>query len=114
MHDLSVAYYPILGHVPILRTILSKEDLHPQLTYAEDRKYLVSQLRSAEMINQSILDLERVQALRSRLRGQLLLPDDTGYPEACRIYNGMIDRHPGLLVRCVNVAGGMAAVAHFG
>ncbi len=62
------------------------------------------------MINQSILDLERVQALRSRLRGQLLLPDDTGYPEACRIYNGMIDRHPALLVRCVNVADVIAAV----
>jgi FAD/FMN-containing dehydrogenase len=62
------------------------------------------------MIDQSLLNLEDVQALRSRIRGPLLLPDDAAYPEACRIYNGMIDRHPALIVRCVDVADVIAAV----
>jgi FAD/FMN-containing dehydrogenase len=62
------------------------------------------------MLNQSLLDLEDVQALRSRLRGPLLLPGDAAYPEACHIYNGMIDRHPALIVRCVDVADVIAAV----
>ncbi|MCL4250822.1 MAG: FAD-binding oxidoreductase [Anaerolineae bacterium] len=62
------------------------------------------------MIDLSVLDLEQVQALQSRLRGQLLSPGDAAYPEACRIYNGMIDRHPALIVRCVDVSDVIAAV----
>src|SRR5215213_8921970 len=62
------------------------------------------------MLNEVILDQEQVQTLQSRLRGQLLRPDDAAYPEACRIYNGMIDRHPALIVRCIDVADVITAV----
>ena len=39
-------------------------------------------------------------ALRSELRGSLCLPDEAGYDEARTIWNAMIDRRPGAVVRC--------------
>ncbi len=36
-----------------------------------------------------------------------------GHETARKVYNGMIDRHPRLIVRCANVADVIAAV-HFG
>lgn len=45
-----------------------------------------------------------VEKLRSRLRGQLLLPGDEGYDEARKIFNAMIDRRPALIARCVGAA----------
>lgn len=38
--------------------------------------------------------------LRSHLSGQLLTPSDADYDEARRLWNGMIDRYPSLIVRC--------------
>jgi len=51
-----------------------------------------------------------VQELASRMRGALLRPNDAGYEQALRVYNGMIDRHPALIARCVDVADVIAAV----
>ncbi len=51
-----------------------------------------------------------VQELVSHLRGALLRPGDAGYEQACQVYNGMIDRHPALIARCVDVADVIAAV----
>jgi FAD/FMN-containing dehydrogenase len=58
----------------------------------------------------AVLGEEAVQAFRSRLRGDLTRPGDPGYDAARRVYNGMIDRHPALVVRCANVADVMSAV----
>jgi FAD binding domain/Berberine and berberine like len=44
------------------------------------------------------------------LRGDLLCPGDEHYDSARTIHNGMIDRRPALIVRCVGVADVMAAV----
>ncbi len=43
-------------------------------------------------------------------RGQLFGPDDEGYDEARKVYNAMIDKHPGLIARCVDVADVISAV----
>jgi FAD/FMN-containing dehydrogenase len=48
--------------------------------------------------------------LAARLRGALLRPDDSGYDEARRLYNGMIDRRPALIARVADVADVAAAV----
>jgi FAD/FMN-containing dehydrogenase len=39
-------------------------------------------------------------ALHSELHGSLCLPDEAGYDEARTIWNAMIDRRPGAVVRC--------------
>jgi FAD/FMN-containing dehydrogenase len=50
-------------------------------------------------------------ALRDRFSGELLVPGQTGYDEARRIFNGMIDRRPAVIARCADVADVVAAVA---
>ncbi len=46
------------------------------------------------------------------LRGALLTSTDDGYDSARRVWNGMIDKKPGLIVQCAGAADGIAAV-HF-
>jgi FAD/FMN-containing dehydrogenase len=50
------------------------------------------------------------EELRSQLRGQLILPGDALYDEARKLYNGMIDKRPGLIARCVDAADVIASV----
>ncbi len=45
-----------------------------------------------------------VAGLATRLRGPLLQPGHSGYDEARRIWNGMIDKRPALIARCTDTA----------
>jgi len=45
---------------------------------------------------------------RARLHGELILPDDDGYDSSRRVWNGMIDKYPAMIIRCAN----RADVAH--
>jgi len=54
---------------------------------------------------------EVIEKLRADIRGQVLLPADPGYEDARKIWNGMIDRKPGLIVRCAGVADVMCSIA---
>lgn len=51
-----------------------------------------------------------IQEFSAGLRGQVVRPGDAGYDEARMVWNGMIDRHPGMIVRCAGVADVIAAV----
>ena len=52
-----------------------------------------------------------VQELREAVKGEVLAPGDSGYEEACRVWNGMFDgRRPALIVRCEGAADVIAAV----
>lgn len=51
-----------------------------------------------------------LRGLRKRVRGVVLAPDDAGYDDVRRVYNGCVDRHPAIIVRCVGVADVMAAL----
>ena len=56
------------------------------------------------------LDEATIQSFRASLRGDLLRPADDGYDAARRVWNGMIDRRPALIARCVGPADVVAAV----
>lgn len=43
---------------------------------------------------------EELGTLQRGLRGEICLPDDPGYDEARNLWNAMIDRRPGMVVRC--------------
>jgi FAD/FMN-containing dehydrogenase len=43
---------------------------------------------------------QAVESFVSRVRGEVLSPASPGYDDARRVQNGMIDRHPALIVRC--------------
>jgi len=44
-----------------------------------------------------------IESLKADLRGPLLVPGEDGYDEARAVWNAMIDRRPGLVVRCAGV-----------
>ena len=45
-----------------------------------------------------------VGELRNRLAGEILLPGDSAYESARRIWNATIDKRPGMIVRCRNTS----------
>ncbi len=57
------------------------------------------------MIDQKIID-----EFKSSLRGELILPNDPPYDEACKVYNGMINKHPAMIAKCADVTDVIASV----
>lgn len=51
-----------------------------------------------------------IDQLKPQFRGHILIPGDDGYEAARKVYNGMIDKRPGAIARCVDVADVIAAV----
>jgi FAD/FMN-containing dehydrogenase len=51
-----------------------------------------------------MLAQQAISEFHTQLRGELIHRDDAGYDEVRKVYNGMIDKHPELIVRCVDVA----------
>jgi FAD/FMN-containing dehydrogenase len=58
------------------------------------------------------LDRADVDALGASVTGRLLQPSDAGYDDARRVHNGLVDRHPALIVRC-RTASDVAAAVRF-
>jgi FAD/FMN-containing dehydrogenase len=50
------------------------------------------------------LDQASIAELSARFSGVLLRPDEPGYDDARKIHNGMIDRRPALIARCLGNA----------
>lgn len=44
----------------------------------------------------------RIQTLREKIRGSVILPGEQEYDHARQIWNGMIDRHPAIILQCRN------------
>lgn len=58
-----------------------------------------------------MLDLQSVDtSFAQRLSGTVLWPDSDGYDEARRVWNGMIDRRPAVIVRCRTVEDVIASI----
>src|SRR6266446_3452985 len=58
------------------------------------------------------LQASKMDACKKSLRGHALSPGDDGYEETRKVWNGHIDRRPGLIVCCVGVSDVLNAV-HF-
>ena len=53
---------------------------------------------------------ESIDQLKSAIRGEVIQPTDAAYDAARKVYNGMIDKRPHLIVKCADVADVIAAV----
>ncbi|HEX5155598.1 MAG TPA: FAD-binding oxidoreductase [Ktedonobacterales bacterium] len=67
-------------------------------------------MATSSTTGQQTLDRGQLDALRSKIRGEIILPDDAAYDEARHVFNAMIDRHPAVIVRCNDVADVISAV----
>jgi len=50
------------------------------------------------------LEVSLVRDLASKIRGEMILPTHPEFDEARKVYNGMIDKHPDMIVKCTDVA----------
>lgn len=63
-----------------------------------------------DTVRTQVLDEGAVATFKAGLRGELIRPGDEAYDGARKVWNGMIDRRPALIARCVGVADVIAAV----
>jgi len=56
------------------------------------------------------LDVTIIEELAAQIRGEIVLPQNSGYDETRKVYNAMIDKFPGMIVKCVDVADVIYAV----
>jgi FAD/FMN-containing dehydrogenase len=56
------------------------------------------------------IDGAAAEELQASMGGEVVRPGDAGYDEHRKVWNGSIDRHPGLIARCSGVADVRAAV----
>ena len=56
------------------------------------------------------LPKDKIDTFASQLRGRLVMPSDADYDDTRKVYNGMINKHPGMIVKCVDVADVIASV----
>jgi len=68
----------------------------------------IKSIDSRDFVSQ--LDKQVVSDFKGSLRGELIQPGDAGYDEARQLYNGMIDKRPAFIARCVDAADVIAAV----
>jgi FAD/FMN-containing dehydrogenase len=68
-------------------------------------KNVVQSIRVSRMLNETA-----ILSFRDSLRGELFQPGDEGYDDVRSVYNGMIDKRPLLITRCVDAADVITAV----
>ena len=56
------------------------------------------------------LDPSKIEAFAAQLRGKTVMPSDEIYDETRKVYNGMIDKRPGMFAMCADVADVIASV----
>ena len=54
---------------------------------------------------------QSIEQLKGAIRGEVIEPSHASYDSARKVYNGMIDKRPRVIVKCVDVADVKAAVA---
>ena len=56
------------------------------------------------------INKDTIENFKASLRGELIHPGDGNYNEVRQLYNGMVDKRPGMIIRCRNTADVINAV----
>ena len=57
-----------------------------------------------------MFDATTIEEFKTSLRGELIQPNDGGYDDARKVWNGTFDRKPAIIVRCVSTSDVINAV----
>ena len=60
--------------------------------------------------NGKVVKEAAIQEFKAKLRGEVVCPEDGEYEAVRKVWNGMIDKRPGLIVRCTGVADVISSV----
>ena len=52
----------------------------------------------------------KFEEFKAQIRGEVILPENENYNESRKVYNGMINKRPGMIIMCVDVADVITAV----
>lgn len=63
-------------------------------------------------LRETLMPQFTLDRLREQVRGAIVVAGDEDYDEARKVYNGMIDRHPSVIVRAANAGDVMTAVRY--
>lgn len=55
---------------------------------------------------------EKIEKLKNKVKGQIVLPNDSNYNEVRKIWNAMIDRRPAVIVQCAEADDVLHAVSY--
>ncbi|HET9430847.1 MAG TPA: FAD-binding protein, partial [Chitinophagaceae bacterium] len=58
----------------------------------------------------SQVDQPALKAFKSSIKGRVITPEDPDYDTVRKVYNGMIDKRPGMIVQCENIEDVFACV----
>lgn len=69
-------------------------------------------IQKTKAMPNTIKDLKAaaIDSFKAAIRGQVILPGDVAYTEECRLYNAMVQKHPGMIVKCTDAADVITAV----
>src|SRR3954449_4068916 len=56
------------------------------------------------------LSSSAIKEFASKIRGEVIFPGDSRYDESRKVFNAMINKHPGMIVKCVDAADVINAV----
>jgi FAD/FMN-containing dehydrogenase len=68
------------------------------------------QNHDSEVSSSTPLEEATLEEFAASIRGELIRPEDAGYDEARKVYNGMIDKRPAIIVRPTGAADVIDAV----
>lgn len=55
---------------------------------------------------------EKIETLKNKVKGQIVLPNDPSYNEVRKIWNAMIDRRPAVIVKCAEADDVLHAISY--
>jgi len=67
-------------------------------------------ISTLEKGTEHLIDESALQSFKASIRGMVITKDDPSYDNERSVYNGMIDRHPAVIVKCRNVADVISSV----
>jgi FAD/FMN-containing dehydrogenase len=75
-----------------------------------DKEGIITMLESTDTITHARTAVLATHELAAQVRGKVITPGDEDYDTSRRVWNGMIDRHPALIVRCAGTSDALNAV----